>query len=61
LTEVTALAYGSSADKDLLGQLLALNLDVGARIEAGNEVTGPGVPSGYPEPKRLVSGDCIRP
>ena len=50
-------AYGFSAT----GDLLALNLDVAARIEAGDEVTSPGVPSVYPDVTRLITEDCIRP
>jgi len=54
-------AYGFSAKKDLLAQLLALNQDVAARIEQGNPVTAPGVPSNYPDPNELVTEDCIQP
>jgi hypothetical protein len=54
-------AYGFSAKKDLLKQLLDLNLDVAARIEAGETVTAPGIPPGYPKHKSLVTDDCIRP
>jgi hypothetical protein len=54
-------AYGFSAKEDLLAQLLALNLQVAARIERGEPVTAPGIPPGYPEPQRLVTQDCIRP
>jgi hypothetical protein len=54
-------AYGFSAKKDLLAQLLALNLDVAARLERGDPVTAPGVPPNYPEPKKLVTEDCIKP
>ncbi len=54
-------AYGFSPKKDLLAQILELNLDVAARIEAGEPVTAPGVPPGYPEPGRLITDDCIRP
>lgn len=54
-------AYGFSARKDLLAQLLALNLDVAARIERGEAVTPPGIPAGYPKPDELVTDDCIRP
>jgi hypothetical protein len=53
-------AYGFSNEKDLLAQLLALNLEVAGRIERGEAVTGPGVPKGYPEPSKLVTEDCIR-
>jgi hypothetical protein len=54
-------AYGFSADDDLLAQLLALNLAVAARIEAGEDVTSPGVPPVYPDAASLITDDCIRP
>ena len=54
-------AYGFSAKKDLLAQLLALNLAVAAKIEKGEPVTAPGVPKNYPDAKKLVTEDCIRP
>jgi hypothetical protein len=50
-------AYGFAGKKDLL----ALNLQVAQRIEAGEEVTAPGVPAAYPNPSRLVTDDCIPP
>jgi len=50
-----------SADKDLLAQLLELNLAVADRIAAGETVTPPGVPATYPDAGRLVTEDCIRP
>jgi hypothetical protein len=53
-------AYGFSRKKDLLTQLLALDLDVAAQIDAGQPVTAPGIPSYYPNPSRLVTDDCIR-
>jgi len=40
----------------VLAQLLALN-----GIEAGEAVTAPGVPAGYPNPAKLVSEGCITP
>jgi hypothetical protein len=30
------------------------------REEAGEPVTAPGIPPGYPDPARLVTDDCIR-
>jgi hypothetical protein len=54
-------AYGFNAKKDLLAQLLALNLDVAAKIEKGTPVTAPGVPKNYPDAKKLVTADCIKP
>jgi hypothetical protein len=53
-------AYGFSPKDDLLSRLLALNLEVARRESAGEAVTAPGIPPGYPDPTRLVTGDCIR-
>jgi hypothetical protein len=54
-------AYGFSAKKDLLAQLLELNLAVARRIEKGEPVTAPGIPPDFPKPDTLMSDDCIRP
>ena len=54
-------ADGFSAKKDLLAQLLALKLAVAAKIEKGEAATAPGIPKNYPDPKRLMTEDCIRP
>jgi len=54
-------AYGFSAKKDLLAQLLALNQQVAARTEKGEPVMPPGVPKNYPDSKKLVTEDCIKP
>jgi len=54
-------AYGFDAKKDLLAQLLALNLAVAAKIEAGQLVTAPGIPPGHPNAAALVTEDCIQP
>jgi hypothetical protein len=54
-------AYGFSPKKDLLQQLLDLNLEVAARIERGEPVTTPGIPPDFPNPKSLITDDCIRP
>jgi hypothetical protein len=40
---------------------LALNLEVAANIGKGSPVTAPGVPKNYPDAKKLVTEDCIRP
>ena len=53
-------AYGFSAKKDLLAQLLALNLAVAAKIEKREAVVSPGIPKNYPDAKKLVTEDCIR-
>jgi hypothetical protein len=52
-----------SAKKDLLAQLpvLALNQQVASKIEKGEPVMPPGVPRNYPDAKKLVTEDCIRP
>jgi hypothetical protein len=47
--------------KNLLAQLLALNQEVAVKIERGDPVTAPGVLKNYPDAKRLVTEDCIRP
>src|ERR1019366_10647101 len=54
-------AYGFSAKKDLLAQLLALNLGVAGNIERGEPVTAPGIPANFPNRETLISEDCIRP
>ena len=54
------MAYGFSPREDLLTQLLELNLAVAARFDAGEPVTAPGVPPGYPDPAGLVTDDCVR-
>jgi hypothetical protein len=52
-------AYGFSSKKDLMAQLLELNLDLARREEAGEPVTAPGIPPEYPDPESLVTEDCI--
>ena len=54
-------AYGFDPDSDILEQLLALNLDVAAKIDAGESVTAPGIPPDYPNPAELISDGCIQP
>jgi hypothetical protein len=54
-------AYGFNANKDLLAQLLALNREVADKIEKGDPVAAPGVPKNYPDAKKLVTEDCIKP
>jgi hypothetical protein len=53
-------AYGFNPKRDLLAQLLALNQEVAAKIENAKPVTAPGVPKSYPDPKKLVTADCIK-
>lgn len=52
-------AYGFSAKKGLLAQLLALNEAVAERLAAGLSVCGPGVPVTYPNASMLVSADAF--
>ena len=54
-------AYGFDAKKDLLAQLLELNLAVATLEKNGKPVTAPGVPASYGDAKKLVTGDCIKP
>jgi SAM-dependent methyltransferase len=54
-------AYGFSARRDLLEQLLILNGDVAARIASNEPAVGPGVPATYTAPASLVTDDCIKP
>ncbi|MBL8760801.1 MAG: class I SAM-dependent DNA methyltransferase [Phycisphaerae bacterium] len=54
-------AYGFSPKKDILKQLLDLNLAVASSIERGEPVTAPGVPPSYGDPADLMTEDCIRP
>jgi hypothetical protein len=54
-------AYGFDAKKDLLAQLLELNLSVAALEKQGKPVTAPGIPAGYAHPERLITSDCIQP
>jgi hypothetical protein len=54
-------AYSFSPKTDLLAQLLDLNHTVANRIEAGEPVTSPGIPTSYPDPDQLVTDDCVRP
>jgi hypothetical protein len=61
LDDAVLTAYGFNARKNLLAQLLALNQQVASRIEQGDPVTAPGVPKSYPDAKKLVTEDCIKP
>lgn len=54
-------AYGFSAKKDLLKQLLDLNHEMAEKEKAGEEVTAPGVPPSCGDAKSLITDDCIQP
>jgi hypothetical protein len=49
-------AYGFSAKRDLLAQLLALNQQVATKIEKGEPVMPPGVPKDYPDARKTGDG-----
>jgi len=62
LDEAVMKCYCFSKKKDLLQQLLELNLDVAEREQRGEPVTAPGIPATYRgERDALVTEDCIRP
>lgn len=54
-------AYGFSAKADRLTQLRDLNRAVSEALGTGRVATSPGVPSAYPDPRRLITDDCVRP
>lgn len=56
-------AYGFDPAKDILKQLLDLNLTVAASIDKGKPVTAPGVPPSFGDPVAggLITDDCIQP
>ncbi len=54
-------AYGFNPKKDMLRQLLDLNLAAAGAIDRGEPVTGPGVPSAYGDASDLITEDCIEP
>ncbi len=59
LDDAVSKAYGFSSKKDLRSQLLDLNAAVSGAIDAGGNTTGPGVPKGFKDPKRLISSDFL--
>ncbi len=60
LDEAVMKAYGFSPEKDILEQLLQLNLEV-ANLEAKEkEVTPPGLPSCIKNKEQFVTEDCVR-
>jgi hypothetical protein len=52
-------AYGFSAKRDLLAQLLDLNGSVADAIEHGKVAVPPGIPPGYNEKPKLMTTDCL--
>lgn len=54
-------AYNFSPRKDILSQLLALNLSVASAIDKGKPVTPPGIPPAFRHRTKIMSIDCIKP
>lgn len=59
LDKAVLKAYGFAIKKDLLQQLLVLNLKLDADIENGLAVAGPGIPPNYSAMRGLVTNDCL--
>lgn len=59
LDKAVADAYGFDLRKDVLQQLLSLNLSIAAQLAHGGSATSPGIPAGYPNPDKLVSMTCF--
>jgi len=53
-------AYGFSKEKDILEQLLELNLSLAAKEENGEKVQAPGLPEWVEHKEEFVSEDCVR-
>jgi len=54
-------AYGFSAKKDTLEQILKLNLHVADNIVQGKQFTSPGLPAQATKPESLTTLDCVCP
>lgn len=52
-------AYGFSAKKDVLEQLLALNGQIDQRSTLGQSVQAPGIPASIKNPESIVSSACM--
>jgi len=52
-------AYGFSARRDVVQQLLDLNRSVAADEARGRMVTGPGIPRGFSKAAKLITKDCV--
>jgi len=53
-------AYGFDAKRDVLTQLLELNLATAAREAGGQPVQAPGWPEKIPGKEAFITGDCVR-
>ncbi len=59
LDQAVMEAYGFDADKDLLSQLLELNLEVTQKEKDGEEVQKPGLPDWVENKEDFISDDCV--
>lgn len=53
-------AYGFDAKRDVLTQLLELNLATAAREAGGQPVQAPGWPEKIPGKEAFITEDCVR-
>ncbi|KAA0072241.1 DNA methyltransferase [Rhodanobacter sp. T12-5] len=53
-------AYGLTSKSNILERILALNAAVAKRLDSGQSVCGPGVPSTFPKPASLVTAAAIK-
>lgn len=53
-------AYGFDSTKDVLSQLLELNLLVAAKEEKQEPVQAPGWPEGIKGKEKFITDDCVR-
>ncbi len=53
-------AYGFIDKKDILAQLLALNLSVAEKEKKGEKVQAPGLPEWVKNKEQYVTDDCVR-
>ena len=60
LDEAVMQAYGFSSEKDILEQLLQLNLEVASLEAKEKEVTPPGLASWIKNKEKFVTEDCVR-
>jgi hypothetical protein len=61
LDAAVLVAYGFDPKRDLLAQLLELNLTVAGLERQGKAVTAPGVPGSSGDATGLITDDCISP
>ena len=60
LDDTVFAAYGFSKRKDLLSQLLELNVEVAIKIENGDKVQSPGLPVCVKKKKDFISEDSVK-